>query len=316
MRLFVLSGLSILFLGFIFLPAGQHTDRNLLQRFYIEKMNHQYWLTRVDGMAGLAHIRENERVEIPELLNHTESESEFEQLISLWALAKISYPGNNRFLQNRAFSEMEKLEEGSFREVAARAAFLAAFDNNQEMLSLLDRILPDLYNAARSNNLEKLLIASRALYEIDTQVTKETADRALKKASAELNPDHALFTRHLMYIRLVGAPGKRFFTEKLKSIINNHDFNDDLFSAKAQTVRTLVELLYPEEPELLTLYREQLAERLQHPLQDAAAFSDLMAVGPHACSGSIKSILKADLQGSDDGKARQDIQQALLMCGT
>lgn len=313
----LLLGLGTIFPGLIGrLNHSQQPDQTLLKRFYIDKLDDYYWLSRVDGISGLAHLLSGGQEEIPELVTHTETGSAFEQLVALWALARIKHPGNRELLRSRTSAETEKVGEGSFRELAARVAFLASYNRNRQMLQLLDRVLPDLYNAARSNDLEKQLLSAWALYEMDTPVTRETAGRALERASGALDPDHADYTRHLLFVRLTGSPAESFFSVKLSSIIKNHNFEGDLFSRKARTVRTLAELSYPKELRLLETFREQLADMLQHPLQDATALSHLITAGPFSCSESIRNILQKEMQKADDSKDRQELQKAMRICGS
>lgn len=295
-------------------PPAEPSE-NDLKRYYLARLDEAYVTGRIDGMAGLAHLGRSARDVAQELENLTGGRSLFEQLIACWALATINAPQERSPVEQRASVERGRLSEGRFNEVAARVAFLAAFSRaGNKSTRFLDAVLPELYSRARGDDQEDRLLAAWALHEIGTTVTRETANRTLSLAAAGMDPGHGNYTRHLLYLRMIGPPARSYFTKKVSSIIKSYDFGGDIFSKRARTVRTLAVLHYPGEPDEVVRYRKRLSDRLDSPLTDDRAVDDLLAAGPFVCSEDIVNKLTMTMSGTDDASDRRSLEQALSVC--
>ena len=304
----------ILLIPILFLIGSSEPNNEQLVSFYSDKLDHEFILTRVDGIAGLAHLENGITQPVSKLLELSKSDQSFEQLISSWVLAKISAGQYIERLNGQVSIEYDKLLEGTDAVFAARTAFLAVLEDEIASNQELNRSLPKLYNMARGSDTGSQLLAAWSLNAMGTKVTRETAAHGLEQAAASLDPDHGNYTRHLLYIRINGSTARPFFSDKLESIINEYDFGSDPFSKKAQTIYTLAAIQYPSKPKVLNEYRESLAKRLQNVLYHDIAVSDLLAAGPYACSDFITKTLETALLKIDDPDEREDIERALKMC--
>lgn len=315
--------LSISFLGLILLPwmhelhAQPAPSEDHLAGYYRQLLDAPFYGDRMDGIVGLAHMRKASSGAVPTLMEKVRSgsESPFYRLLVFWSLARIQTPEAAKIVNERIAREIRKGPSGDFPVVAAKAAFLAA---GEVSTRTLDRYLPPLYNNARSGETSEKILAAWALLEIGTAVTRETAARALKSASEELDPGNARYTRHLRYLRLLGSQTgaeAAAVISKLEEILANHEFRLLLVSKKALTVQTLAVLSYPNVPEPVNRYRQEVREKLDHPIFNSSGLRDALALGPFACTGPIVNALTEIAKDRDEEEdEREEARRALQIC--
>lgn len=285
----------------------------LFERFFENKLNHGYSLVRVDGIVGLGRF--GGAGAAAKLAEVSEQSSGFERLLALWALARTGTPEARAEIDSAADEERARLEEGSFYELAARTAFLAAYHSGSAP-HLFDRVLPPLYNRARRGDLEERLLAAWALYEIGSPVTAATADEAMAAAVAELDPGRGNYTRHLLLIRLVGPPAAESMTPKLKSLVRSHPFEPGLAPKRSLTAFTLAFIAYPKDLPVVAEFREKLGRDLEKPFRDFGALEDIRALGPFACTTGLVEKLRENVVEQRDDQERELAEENLRMCGS
>lgn len=300
----------------LLLPAtGQSREPDpelLLARHFQEKLDHRFPIIRTAGIVGLGHFETGESA--TRLAGIAREARGFERLLALWALARAAAPDFNDWLEGQAQDEWPRLLKGSFYEVAARMAFLASRGPDRSELRQLDRVLPQLYNAARNGKPEEKLLAAWALRAIGTGVTRATADAALA-AARELDPGHAHYTRHLLFIRLLGPPAAKSLAPLLESLLLFHDFEPALVPKRALTAFTLAFITHPGEPPALATLREELRRDLDHPLRDFTALDAIRALGPFACTPGMVDALREKAAQETDENERELAAENLRMCG-
>ncbi len=286
-------------LGPVAVSASSPTDR--MAAFYAADLHHSYFLPRVAALAGLGHLGAAAADEVPVIRATLDQAPVFERLLGLWALARIGTADALKEAKAQAGKEKARLLEGK---LAARVAFLATLSRAEDKRTDLDQALPALYTAARKGSLEDRLLAAWALYAIDTPVTTDVADGAMRSAAALLDPSHGNYTRHLTLIRLVGPPAVTFVTGRLERIAREHDFGADIFGRRALTLFTLAVLASPRQP-LVREFRRSLPARLHSFLDRSQALRETLILGPYACSPPLIDALKVIAGGEDedDGKA-------------
>lgn len=295
-------------------PPAAELGRRQLVRHFEAKLRHPYHAQRIDGLAGLAHLGQDAAEATPLLLVRASAGASFERLVAAWALVKTGGPADLPFLEQRAAEERQSLLTGRFPVTAARVAFLATAHRETSPPGFLDKALPALYNRARLGDTAERLLAAWALYQIDTAVTRDVADEALAEAAASLDPGHGSYSRHLLYLRLIGPRARTQVAPALRSLIQSGDFGDDVAARRAQTLATLATLYYPEAPDMLIPYRARLRQRLDHPLTDAGALRDLLVLGPYGCDPDITELLRARLRAANDHSEQDRIAPAIGMC--
>lgn len=281
-----------------------------LLEYHREQLEHRYPIIQFNGIAGTARLGNEAAEAVPLLMKIVRDRESF---AALWGLAKIDLNGQRDFLQEYADKAERQLMAGGFPEIAFRTAFLAAYYRGERTPGFLDKVLPELYNHARGGDPGDRLLAAWALHEIDTEVTRETADSAIRDVASSLNPDDAIYTRLLTYIRLIGRPALPAVIDKLNMLVKNYDFGTDRVSKKAQTVATLAALRYPAVPDVLASHQQELAETLGSPLNDATALRELRLAGPYLCSDKAVAILKNEIT-KENQSDREEMQWAVDMC--
>lgn len=276
------------------IPLPSPSPDTLIQvQYYKNKLQSNFYGDRLDGIAGLAHLGSEASGAAGSLKELSRSDrNPFNRMAALWALAEIDSPQSREYLRERVQREETDLQRGRFPVVAARIALLATYDPSESMLRKLNDALPLLYNQTRGGRLSERLFALWALYQIGTPVTRETANRAMTEIANELSPDEPDYTVHLRHIRLIGTPAAAFFSGKLASLIENHDFKASLARPKALTAYTLAAISYPAKPEAVSGFQEDVARRLNEAFSGGAALQDVQALGPFACSESVISGLE------------------------
>jgi len=285
--------------------------KSQLLEYHRDQLEHRYPVIQFNGIVGTARLG-NEAVEaVPSLKDIVRKR---ESYAALWGLAKIDLNGERDFLQEYAKKAEQQLLDGGFPEIAFHTAFLAAYYRGNRSPGFFNNVLPELYNSARGNDPGDRLLAAWALYEIDTDVTRERADGAIRDVASSLNPDDGMYTRLLTYIRLIGRPALPLVSNKLNTLIKNYDFGTDWASKKAQTVATLAALQYPDAPDVLASYQQELADALDSPLSDDTALSKLRLAGPYLCSDKAVTVLKKEIRSENDRSDREEMQWAVDLC--
>lgn len=292
-------------------------DREQLVRHHRAQLDASYWTARVDAIAGLGRLGPAASAAVPSLAGRAKAESEFEQLLALWALARIDTARTTPVLRERLERERGRLLAGDFRDVAARAAFLAAAHGGDDLPRYLDRALPELYGGARGRRGVRRgqpLLAAWALHQYGSPVTRETAAGGLRLAADSLDPDDGAYTRQLLYARLVGPPAREVLSEPLRRILAAHDFGFDFDAGKGATAHTLAVLHFPEYPAEVVEYRELVASALGSPIADHSAMDALLTLGPHGCSARTPEGIEESLERAEDDADRERAHRAREMC--
>lgn len=290
-------------------------EANQLARYYTDKLNNRFYGDRMDGITGLGHLGKAASGSVPTLIAKSKTEqNNFYRLLALWSLAKTSTPDALSRSRSQAEKEKQHLLNGRFPEVAARTALLASIDRSDANLLKLNGSLPSLYNKARDGNLTEKLIASWALYEIGTPITKQAADRSMTAAAKTLSPDHGNYTRHLRYIRLVGSSAHRFFASKLRSLLKSYDFKIGLTPKRALTSYTLATITYPGENPVVNQFLKDINSRMDSMLDRDSALDDVEVLGPFACSQQVVENLRKIAGETGDQSDKEQAKKALGYC--
>ena len=305
--------------------APPPTEASLVRHF-TSKLDHAWGGTRQDGMIGLGRLGAAASPAAPRLLEQVATEQGRLRLLGLWALARIGTPEALRTVRSEAATEARRLEpRGLFDEdVAIRVALLAAADA-PGFRDRIDAVLPALYTSARgAERLPERLAAAWALLEIGTPVTVETALRALSgrpvaaavpAAPVILDPEHSGYTTNLDWVRLTGPRAAEVFVPQLEDILEDHDFDRDLFGHRQQTAFTLARLVYPEPHPLVVEARDHLVRELDDVLTWSGALRALPHLGPYACSPATEQALRHVLRVEDeDDDEHARAVEALEMC--
>ncbi len=290
-------------------------DTSIQIQYYQHQLQSNFYGDRLDGISGLAHLGSDasEAAESLQQLSQNDR-NPFNRMAALWALAEIESPQSRAYLREQVRKEEGDLRQGRFPVVAARIGLLATHDPSESMLRKLNTALPLLYNRARGGKLSERLLAVWALYQISTPVTRETADEAMKEIANELSPEAPDYTVHLRHIRLVGPPAAAFFSGKLASLIENHNFTAGLARPKALTAYTLAAISYPDEPQAVSDFKQQAARRLNEAFSGGAALQDVQALRPFACSEPVISGLKEMAAEYHDPDDVDEAEAVLELC--
>ena len=291
-------------------------SKERLVHFHRRGLNAAFYGDRMDAIAGLARMGNVSREVVPELVNKIESdrESPFYRMLAGWALARIGTSEARRAIRDMMWEEPDLRREArlDFPIFAARVAMLAAAQGENRNL---DRYLPPLYNRSRTGNLTERILAGWALLEIGTPVTRETARRGLNEVSRKLDPEHGNYTRHLRYLRLLGAHAPDTVITRLAAILETHDFGISIARKRSLTAYTIATIAYPERPDVLERYLSEVAEELESVVFRGGALRDVVNLGPFACSDTVVNELRSIAVEASDDDDRAVASDALSVCG-